>query len=238
MERVTLEARHRTGVGKSHARSIRRAGQVPAIVYGRAQEPLPVAVDGKALKTVLHTDAGMNVLIDLAVAEDGVRRTQTVMVKELQRSIFLRDIIHVDFHTISLAEKLEARVPLTFIGQAKGIGDGGVVEVLLREVLVECLPTQIPEHIEVNIADLAMGHSIHVRDLVVPPEITVVTPPEEAVVTVVALKVVEEVTPTPAPAEAAAAPEAGAAEAKAAETKPTPTPEKAKALEAGEKKSE
>lgn len=236
MERVTLEARHRAGVGKSHARSVRRAGQVPAIVYGRAQEPLPVTVDSKALRTVLHTDAGMNVLIDLAVADDGGRRTQTVMVKELQRGIFLRDIIHVDFYTISLVEKLEARVPLTFIGQAKGIGDGGVVEVLLREVLVECLPTQIPEHIEVNIADLALGHSIHVRDLVVTPEITVVTPPEETVVTVVAPKVVEEVTPAPTLAEAPVAPEAGAAEAKVAETKPTP--EKAKAPEAGEKKSE
>lgn len=236
MERVTLEARRREGVGKSHARSLRRTGQVPAIVYGRAQQPFPVAVESKALRTVLHTDAGMNVLIELAIADDGGRRTQTVMVKELQRSIFRRDIIHVDFHTISLEERLEARVRLTFVGQAKGIAEGGVLEVHLRELLVECLPTHIPEHIEVNINDLALGHSIHVRDLVVAPEIKVVTPPEEAVVTVVALKVVEEVTPVPAAAEAAVAPEAGTAEAKPGETKPAPEQGKAAGAKPGETK--
>jgi len=177
----------------------------------------------------------MNVLIDLAVADDGGRRTQTVMIKELQRGIFQREIIHVDFYTISLEEKLEAHVPLTFVGQAKGIADGGVVEVLLREVLVECLPTQIPEHIEVNVADLALGQSIHVSDLVVPSEVTMVTALEEAVVTVVAPKVVEEVTPAPAPTEAAPTPEAAATpEAKAAE--PKPAPDKAKGPEAGEPK--
>ncbi len=248
MERVSLEAKRRQGVGKSHARHLRATGQVPAIVYGRAQEALPVAVDGKALKSALHTDAGMNVLIDLAIVADDGRRTQTVMVKELQREIFLRNIIHVDFHTISLEEKIEAHVPLIFVGQAKGIADGGVLEVLLREVLVECLPTQIPEHIEVDIIDLALGHSLHVRDLVLAPEITLVTPPEEAVVTVVALKVVEEVAPTPtAAAEVPLVSETGA-EAKPAEAKPgaekakaaeaKPGAEKAKGAEAGDKKAE
>ncbi len=237
MERVTLEARRREGVGKNRARMHRRAGQIPAIVYGRTLDPVPLVVDAKALGTVLHTHAGMNVLIDLAIADDGGRRTQTVMVKELQRGIFLRDIIHVDFHTINLEERLETHVPLTFIGQAKGIAEGGVLEVHLREVLVECLPTQIPEHLEVNISDLALGHSIHVRDLVVAPEITLVSPPEEVVATVVALKVVEEAPPAPAAAEAPAPAEAAAAEAKPAEAKPG-APEKPKVPEAGDKKPE
>ncbi len=258
MERVALEARRRVGVGKTQARVSRRAGQVPAIVYGRKLAPVPVVVDGKALRNVLHTDAGMNVLIDLAIADDGGRTTQTVMVKELQRGIFQRDIIHADFHTISLEEKLEAHVPLTFIGQAKGIGDGGVFEVHFREVVVECLPTQIPEHIEVDISDLALGDSIHVRDLVVASEITMVSPPEEVVATVVAPKVVEEVAPAPTPevpaVEAAAAEakpaeaKAGAEKAKPAEakagaekTRPAeakPRAEKAKPPDAGEKKPE
>lgn len=237
MERVSLEATRRNGIGKGAARQLRRTGQVPAVVYGRGVEATPVAVDGKTLKTVLHTDAGLNVLIDLAIAADSGRRTQTVMVKELQRGIFLREITHVDFHTISLEEKLEARVPLKFIGTAKGIADGGVLEALLREIVVECLPTQIPEDIEVNISELAIGDTLHIRDLTIPANVTVVNPPEEAVVTVAAIKVVEEVVSTPAvaSAEAGAAAETGTTEAKPAEAKPgeaKAAPEKGKAPEA------
>ncbi len=224
MERVTLEAKTREGLGKNQVRRLRLDGRIPGIVYGRGREPLPVAVDAKALGAVLHTQAGRNVLIDLAIG-NGDRGAETVIVKELQRDIFRRDITHVDFYAIDLTRPLEASVPITFVGQAAGIADGGVFEVHLREVVVKCLPTQIPEHIEVNINALGVGDAIHVRDLVLPAEATVVTAPEEVVATVVVPKVVEEVTTTAAaPAEAgapsaAAAPEA-AAEAKPAEAKP------------------
>lgn len=234
MERMSLEARRREGVGKSHVRKLRRGGQVPGVVYGRGRGALPVVVDAKALRNVLHTDAGMNVLIDLSVA-DGDRAAETVMVKEIQRDMFVRDIIHVDFHTISLTETLEAHVPLSFLGQAPGIAEGGVFEVHLREVSVECLPTQIPEHVEVDISGLAVGDSIHVRDLRVPPEVTVVTPLEEVVATVVMPKAVEEAAPAPAAAEVPAA-EAAEAEAKA-EAKPAEKP-KAEAKPAEKAKPE
>ena len=245
MERVTLEAQTREGIGKNQARRLRHDGRIPGIVYGRGREPLPVAVDAKALGAVLHTQAGRNVLIDLAISS-GDRRADTVMVKELQRDIFRRDITHVDFYAIDLSRPLEASVPITFIGQPAGIADGGVFEVHLREVVVKCLPTQIPDHIDVSINALGVGDAIHVRDLVLPAEATVVTPPEEVVATVVVPKVVEEVTTTTAaaPAEAgapaaAAAPEA-AAEAKPAEAKPAAAksaaaPEKAKAETSGAK---
>lgn len=223
MEHMSLEARRREGIGKGRVRKLRRGGQVPGVVYGRGREPLPVVVDAKALRNILHTDAGMNVLIDLSIA-NGDRAAETVMVKEIQRDMFLRDIIHVDFHTISLTETLEAHVRLSFIGQAPGIAEGGVFEVHLREVLVECLPTQIPEHLEVDISGLAVGDSIHVRDLQVPPEVTIVTPPQEVIATVVMPKAVEEAAPAAAAAEVPAA-EAAEAEAKT-EAKPA---EKAKA---------
>lgn len=245
MERVTLEAKTREGLGKNHVRRLRHDGQIPGIVYGRGREPRPVAVDAKALGAVLHTQAGRNVLIDLAVG-DGDRRAETVIVKELQRDIFRRDITHVDFYAIDLTRPLDASVPITFIGQAAGIADGGVFEVHLREVVVKCLPTQIPDHIEVNIDALGVGDSIHVRDLVLPAETTAVTPPEEVVASVVVPKVVEEVTTAAAPAEAGApaaagAPEAAAAaEAKPAEAKPAAaksaaSPEKAKPDASGAK---
>lgn len=222
MERVALAAKRRSDLGTGRVARLRRDGQIPGIVYGRGRDPVPVAVDAKALRAALHTQAGQNVLIDLAIAS-GDRSSQTVMVKELQRDIFVRDIIHVDFYTVDLAQKVEARVPITFVGQAAGIAEGGVFEVHLREIVVECLPTQIPEHIDVNVSELAIGDSIHVRALVVPSEVTVVTLPEEVVATVVLPKVVEEVAPAAAPPEAAAAgevPAAAEAPAAAAEAKP------------------
>lgn len=225
MERVALEAKRREALGKGRVARLRRDGLIPGIVYGRGRDPVPVAIDAKALRIALHTHAGFNVLIDLAI-DNGGRGSQTVMVKDLQRDIFVRDIIHVDFYAVDLAQRLEAHVPITFIGQAAGIAGGGVFEVHLREIVVECLPTQIPERIEVNVSGLAIGDSIHVRELVVPSEVTVVTRPEEVVATVVLPKVVEEAAPAPATPEAAAAAQApagtaeAAPEAKAGEAKP------------------
>lgn len=213
MERVNLEAKARPGTGTGAVRKLRRAGQVPAVVYGRGIEPTPVIVDAKALRGALHTHAGMNVLIDMTIG-DGAQAARTVMVKDVQRDIFRRDIIHVDFTTIDLAQTVEAHVPLIFHGTPKGVtDDGGVFEVHFREVVIECLPTQIPEHIDVDIAELPLGKSLHVSDLTIPSEVTLVTEAEEVVATVVAPRVVEEeapVTPEAAAAAAAAVPaEAG-----------------------------
>lgn len=236
MERVTLEAKRRDGLGKNRVRQLRRDGLIPAIVYGRGRDPVAVAVESKALRTALHTSAGMNVLIDLAVA-NGDRKSETVMVKDLQRDIFLRNITHVDFYAIDLTRTVEARVPITFVGQAAGIAEGGVFEVHLREMVVECLPMQIPAHIEFNVNALEVGDSIHVRDLVVPSDVSVVTPPEEVVATVVVPKVVEEAAPAAAPEAAAATAEApaAAAEAKPGEAKPTAPAEKPEKPEKAEK---
>lgn len=220
MERVTLDAKRRDSLGTNHVRRLRRSGLIPGIVYGRGRPPVPVVVDGKSLRIALHTPAGMNVLIDLTIA-NGDRGSATVMVKDLQRDIFRRDITHVDFYAIDLARTVEARVPMSFQGQAAGIADGGVFEVHLREIVLECLPTQIPEQIQVDISALGIGDAIHVRDLVVPQNTTIATPLDEVVATVVMPKVVEEAAPAVAP-EAAVAAEAPAApvEAKPGEAKP------------------
>ncbi|HXF81348.1 MAG TPA: 50S ribosomal protein L25 [bacterium] len=220
MERVTLEAKRREGLGSGQVRKLRQRGLVPGIVYGRGVDPTPVAVDARALRGVLRTHAGMNVLIDLAIG-DGTAAGRTVMVKDVQRDIFRKDtILHVDFHTIDLTEKVEAHVPLVLKGTPRGVADeGGILEVQLREVLVECLPTQIPEHIEVDVTALGVGDSLHVRDIALPAGVTMISEPEQAVVTVVAPKGEEVAAPAAAPemaapAEgeaAAAAPSAGAA---------------------------
>lgn len=219
MERVSLEARRREDVGTNRVRKLRQQGLVPAVVYGRGRDPMPVIVEGKALRASLHTHAGLNVLIDLSIT-DGSRSGETVMVREVQRGMFKRDIIHVDFHTIDLTEKLEAHVPLTLTGQPRGVLDeGGVLEFHLREVVVECLPTQIPESIEIDVSDLGIGDSVHARDIKLPAEVTMITSAEEAIATVVVPKEIEEAAPAAAAAPEAAAAEAATPEA-AAEGKP------------------
>lgn len=239
MERVSLEAKRRDGTGTSKVRKLRLQGLVPAVVYGRGREPVPVTVDGKSLRASLHTHAGVNVLIDLSIA-DGSRSTETVMVREVQRGMFRREIIHVDFHTIDLTETLEAHVRLVFTGQAKGVvDDGGVLEIHLREVVVECLPAQIPESIEIDISALGVGDSLHASDIKMPAEVTMVTSAEEAIATVVMPKEIEEVAPAaaavPEAAAEAAAPEAAApAEGKPAEK--AAEPEKPEKPERPEKK--
>ncbi len=226
MERVMLDASVRQSKGKTGARRLRHGGQVPAIVYGHGREPVAVSVESKALRAALHTHAGMNVLIDLDIRTNGTADKQLVIVKELQRNIFTHDIIHVDFQAISLEETLEAHVPIVLIGTPKGVVDGGVLDQHLREVLVECLPTQIPEHIEIDVTDLVVGRAVHVGDLRIPEGVALLTPPGEVVATVLAPRVEEVPAPAAVAPEAAeaAAPEAAPAPEKAAEKAPAKPP--------------
>lgn len=206
MERVSLSAAARAGTGKNAVKKIRKNGLVPAILYGRARDSLPLAVDRKGLLSALAT-GGRNVLIDLTVTHDGENESNTVMIREIQRDHLRREILHVDLHQISLTEKLEARVPVMLEGMPEGVASGGgILEPHLREVAIRCLPTQIPDHLTANVVHLAVGDSLHVRDLVVPEGIEILTPPEEVLVSVVAPK--EEVEEAaPAAAEAPAEPE-------------------------------
>lgn len=211
MERVALKVQVRDSVGKGAARSLRRSGLVPGVVYGRGFEPRAVAVEARALAAALHTQAGMNVLIDLDLPDGARSGPTTVVVKDTQRDLFRHQLIHVDFHAISLTDTIEMRVPVVLKGAARGVSEGGIIEHHLREVLVECLPTQIPDQIELNVTDLLVGRSLHASDLRVPEGVTLLTAPDEVVVTIVAPRVHEEAAPAAAaPAEAvpaAAAPE-------------------------------
>jgi len=231
MERVILDATKRDASGKTGARRVRRSGQVPAVVYGRGRAPQPVAVESKALGQSLHTGAGLNVLIDLDIRQNGGSEKQLVIVKELQRDIFTHDIIHVDFQAISLEETLEAHVPVILLGTPRGVVDGGVLDQHLREILVECLPTLIPEHIEVDVTGLTVGHAVHAGELQMPDGVTLLTPAGEVVATVLAPRV-EEV---PAPAAAAeAVPAEGVEAAPAAAEKVERAPEAGRKAAEGE----
>ena len=207
-----LVAEQRTETGKGVARKLRAAGRMPAVLYGKGIESQPLTVDPRELSSVLHSSgAGMNTLSDLQVGGQG----QTVLVKALDRDPVRGDYLHADFFKLDLAEKVEVSVPLHFVGKARGVEMGGILDHPLREVDIECLPTAIPEHIEVDVEGLAIGESVHVNELVLPEGVTVKTDGALAVAAVVAPKAEEE--PEAAEAIEGAEPEGDEAAAAPAE---------------------
>jgi large subunit ribosomal protein L25 len=178
---VKLKAEPRDGVGKGAARKLRAKGRVPAVLYGPDLEPHRVTVDSNDLWHALHTDAGMNVLIDLQL--DG--ETYLSMPREIQRDIVRGTLLHVDFLRIRKDVAIQVDIPIHLTGDSVGVKEGGVVEHHLWELRVEVLPTQVPESIEADISRLSIGDSIHVSDLRLPQHVTVLTSEDETIVSVV-----------------------------------------------------
>lgn len=199
---LKLVAERREGTGKGVARKLRAAGRVPAVVYGRGMEPIPVSVDAKDLYHVLH-QGGANVLLDLVV--DG--EPHLALAREVQRDHIRNRFIHVDFLAVSRTEKITVSVPIQVVGESVGVKAGGVLEHHLWEVQVECLPGDVPEAIQADVSVLAVGDSMKVADLVPPRGVTILSPPDELVLAVVPPQA-REVAAVPEAAEVAAAPEA------------------------------
>ena len=176
-----LEAERRDDSGKGVARKLRAAGRVPAVFYGHDQEATPLSVDAREMVHVLHTSGGSNVLLDLVV--DG--KPHLAMPREIQRDYIHNKLIHIDFLAVSRTETITVEVPVVEFGEAAGVKEGGVVEHHLRDLRVECLPQDVPDQLQVDITELNIGDMIHVRDVPVPAGITVLTNPEDAVLSVI-----------------------------------------------------
>jgi len=205
MKDIVLEAQPRAAATKGEAKAIRRTGRVPGIAYGDKGAPVSLSVDEKSVQTILRSEGGRNALISLKIGS----ASHPVLIKEIQRHPITRALQHVDFHRISLKKKIETKVPLHVKGEAPGVKlGGGVLEHLVRDVRVRCLPTEIPGAIDVDISGLQMNQSIRAKDLALPQGVEILMDAESVIVHVVAVHVVEE---TPA------TPEAGAAGATAAE---------------------
>jgi large subunit ribosomal protein L25 len=191
MSQQVLSVELRDKVGKGVCRKLRSAGKIPGVVYGKGMESIPVTVNPKELSAAIAGEGGLNHLITLTggVSLDGV----TVIVSDLQRNCLKGNPTHVDLHKISMTEKLQVTVPLTFVGASIGVKAGGMLDPLMHEIEVECLPGNIPEHIEVNVAQLDVGESIHVGDLVLPEGVKVLTDAKASLVSVLAALVVESV---------------------------------------------
>lgn len=203
MQNVELATKKRDISTKGKLGDLRRAGDVPAIIYGSGKPASPAVLNGKELLQVLKTH-GLNVILSLVV--DG--KKDTVLVKEIQRDILTHAITHVDFQRISLTEKILVNVPLHVKGEAPGVKlSSGILEHILREFRVRCLPTAIPASIDVDVSALQINQGLKAKDIQLPEGVELLTDPEHIVVNVVAPMVFEE---TPAPGAAAAVP--GAAE--------------------------
>lgn len=195
MARIALAAEKRNPGPKSALLKTRQSGFVPGVVVHKGDPSVAIQLSNRALSNVLHTEAGRNVLIDLKIKNERPEKQRMVVVKDIQRDPVHGGILHVDFHQISLTDKIVVNVPILQKGEAVGVrNEGGVLETPLRELHIECLPTDIPEHIEVDISGLALNQSVHVRDLAVSPNIKVLSDPDMVVVQV-KLPAAEEAAP-------------------------------------------
>jgi large subunit ribosomal protein L25 len=188
----TLSAESREGVGKGVTRKLRAAGRIPGVVYGKRREPQSIHLDPTALEKLLRGSGGLNTLIDLSVGD----RTDTVLVKELQRHPVRGAFWHVDFYQVDLAQRITVDIPLHFVGKARGVEFGGILDHPLREIEVQCLPRAIPQFVEVDVSALEVGDSIHVSDLQLPEGVEVMTDGQLPVASVVLPAAEVEETPT------------------------------------------
>jgi large subunit ribosomal protein L25 len=206
---ATLEAVKREGRGKNEANRLRASGRIPAVVYGVRKQGdavggVAVAVDPKQVLKILHSDSGANTLINLKVDGEDAK----VMVKEYQLDPITHQLLHADFYQLALDKAITVTVPVTLKGEPRGVKlQGGLLDFVTRDIHVLCLPTEIPEHVDVDVTELMLNQSIRVRDLAQDAKWKPVTPPETMIVHVVMPKAEESATAT---ADAAAAAPAGA----------------------------
>jgi len=206
MEAV-LEATVRDSRGKNEARRTRADGKVPAVVYGTTgggkAEATAISVEPKALRKILHSESGANTLISLKIS--GAKGDTRVLVKDYQLDPITHQILHADFYRIAMDKVLLITVPITVKGEAPGVKQqGGILEYVHRQVEVECLPGDIPEHIEINIGELMLHQGVRVRDVAMNPKVKVITDADTMLVHVIMPKAEEVATPA-AGAEGAAA---------------------------------
>lgn len=200
MERMIINVEKREEVGKGAARSLRRGNRIPAILY-RAGDSQPVKFSKKEILQFINSKTGQQVMVNLQFGDGS---SKLALMKDYQVDPVKGDLLHVDFFEVSLTEKVKVPVHVTIVGESIGVKrDGGILQYLLREIEVECLPDKIPGRIELDISGLEIGQSLHVSDIKLGEGVKVLTDPDEVIVNVIA-PAVEEVA---APVEAAAAPE-------------------------------
>jgi len=201
MATANLAATVRSTAGKGAARKLRAVGEVPAIVYGHGREPQSLAINTYTLERMLEKVSYKTTVIELEVAGGATART---LIREIQRHPFKRHILHVDFQELVAGEKVTVRVPLVFVGTPEGVRTGGgILDQVMHEMQIQCDPSIIPNHIDVDVSLLVIGHSLHVSDVKVPEGVEVL---DESSATVCVCSIPKAVVEEVPAADAAATP--------------------------------
>ena len=226
---VKLKAQRREDTGRSAVRKLKARDIVPAIIYGGKEKPQPLQVSARDVRAMLSHASGENILVELEI--DGEKSNRLAMVQEIQHSPVGGDVLHLDFHAVSMDETIHADMPLEAVGTPNGVKNfGGLLEQSLRTLAIECLPRDLPDKLVVDVSGLNIGDAIHVRDIQLPNGVTTKVQPDLTAFSVLAPAVEEE--PAAVAAEAAAGPEVitekkpTEGEAAAAATTPAPAKEK------------
>jgi large subunit ribosomal protein L25 len=225
LEQINLSARLRKVTGNSPARSLRREGRIPAVLYGPKTEPILLSIDSKEFEQITKKSTIGSVLLNLQI-QNGDTQNRPAMVKELQTHPVTQRFLHVDFYEIDMQRKIRVMVPVVVRGKAKGIEEGGLLQIVRREIEVLCLPTEIPEAFEVDVTHLDIGDAIHLEDIQAVGNVEISGDEDVTIVTVLAPKVeVEAVEEIVEEEEAEAEAEGAAEEPPAKETSAQKTKE-------------
>jgi large subunit ribosomal protein L25 len=185
---ATISAQTREGRGKGAARTSRREGRIPGVLYGHGEESVSLSVDAGELQKLVHTISIENTILDLDIGEG---EPYKVLIRELQRHPFRDEFVHIDFFHVAMDEKIQVEIPIVLVGTPTGVKNkGGILDHQLRELEVFCLPGSIPEKVEIDVSDLDIGDSVHVNEIQL-PDVEILTEPDRAVVAVLAPTVVE-----------------------------------------------
>jgi len=204
MATAQLSASPRTTVGKGAARTLRSAGQIPAVIYGHAREPLSLAISAREVEKLLERVTAESTVIELTLAS-GVART---LIREVQRHPFKKQILHIDFQELVAGEKVSVNVPIVLTGTPDGVRlSGGILSQVMSELSIRVDPVNIPRRIEADVTHVVIGHSLHVSDLKVPEGVEILDEADATIAVVSAPKVEAEPTPAAESAEPGAEPE-------------------------------
>ena len=192
MEQIDLKAQVRKKTGKGSARTLRREGRVPAVLYGQKTESIMLSIDIREFEKIVKKANVGSLLLNLQI-QNGKTLTRPAMIKELQTNPVTGAYIHVDFYEIDMQRKIRVSVPVVARGKSVGVENGGLLQIVRRELELFCLPTAIPRAIEVDVTDLEIGDAIHIEEIALPAEVELQEEADFTVVTVLAPKMEEEV---------------------------------------------
>ena len=191
MEGILIKAEIRKDKGKSKAKSTRRKGGIPCVLYGRGLESLGITVSLKEWEK-LRKNIKRNTILKMELHNDSGVEERPVMIRDIQRGILKEDILHIDFLQVTMERKIEVEIPINLTGEAIGLKNNGIVELHLRTIMVECLPSMIPEKIDLDVTNLDIGDSIHANEISI-PGVKILENLDVAIVTIIPPSVEEKV---------------------------------------------